>query len=95
MNLDGFALLARVAELSGIDVWQGLTHPIEYLTPFVIDPSKWTKPQISPVDRNRGYFLGLAGLHYKRRDWIDAQVRFGLPSNTWGVLMDSLLRAAT
>ncbi len=94
MNLDGFALLAHVAALSGVDLWHALKRPIEYLTPFVLDPAKWTKPQIAPVDRNRGYFLGLAGLNSKRQDLVDAQLRFGLPRNTWGVLLDSLLRAS-
>lgn len=93
MNLDGFALLARLAELSGEDLWSGLTRPIEYLAPFVLDPAKWTKPQISPVDRNRGYFLCLAGLHFQRNDWIAAQRRFGLPGNTWGAILAGLIEA--
>jgi hypothetical protein len=28
------------------------------------------------------------------QDLVDAQLRFGLPRNTWGVLLDSLLRAS-
>jgi hypothetical protein len=91
MNLDGFALMARMAALSGEDLWRGLIRPIEYLAPYLLDPSKWNKPQISPVDRNRGYFLGLAGLHFKRRDWMDAQRRLGLPYNTWGSILQSVL----
>ncbi|NWF84529.1 MAG: alginate lyase family protein [Bryobacteraceae bacterium] len=92
MNLDGFALLARIAGRAAL--WDNLSRPIEYLAPFVLDPSKWTKPQISPIGRNRGYFLGLAGLHFQRRGWIEAQRRLGVPSNTWGALLASLLGSA-
>lgn len=94
MNLDGFALLARMAALAGDNLWDSLARPIEYLAPFLHDPAKWTKPQIAPLGSNRGSFLGLAGLHYKRRDWIEAQRRFGTPGNSWGVLLASLLEAA-
>lgn len=92
MNLDGFTLLARISGKP--ELWNSLARPIAYLAPFVLDPSRWTRPQISPIGHNRGYFLGLAGLHSKRREWIEAQLRLGLPSNTWGALLAALLDAA-
>ncbi len=91
MNLDGFALLARMATAGGVDLWGKLVGPMEYLAPFALEPEKWVKPQIAPVGGNRGTFLGLAGIHFKRREWIEAQKRLGTPSNTWGLILRSLL----
>ncbi|MGJ5818014.1 alginate lyase family protein [Paludibaculum fermentans] len=98
MNLDGFSLLCRLAALRGVDLWNfktpegaGVLTSVEYLAPFVAAPYKWKKPQITPVDQTRGYFLGLAGMSANRRDWVELQQKTGHPGGSWGLLFDMLL----
>lgn len=98
MNLDGFAQLCRMAKRRGRDLWSfktkdgaGVLRSIEYIAPYLSDPSKWTKPQIAPVDRNRGYCLGLAGMDTARPEWVEMQRGFGRIGGAWGVLFGMVL----
>ncbi len=98
MNLDGYALLCRMAKRRGRDLWNfrtsggaGVLKSIEYLAPYLSDPSKWTKPQIAPVSGNRGYFLGLAGMDTGRREWVEMQRGFRRPGGAWGILFGMVL----
>jgi hypothetical protein len=98
MNLDGFALLCRMAKRSGRDLWSfrtkdgaGVLRSLEYLAPYIADPSKWGKPQITPVGRNRGYCLGLAGMDTGRPEWVRMQRGFGAGGGAWGSLLGMVL----
>jgi hypothetical protein len=99
MNLDGFAIICRMAKRAGVDLWRfetpegaGVLRTVEYLTPFLEDPSRWTKPQITPVRDGRGYATGLAGLDVDgRATWAALQRRWGAPPNAWGLLLSALL----
>lgn len=93
MNLDGFALLCRMAKRRGRDLWSyrtkggaGVLRSIEYISRYLTDPSKWTKPQMTPLGRNRGYCLGLAGMDTGRREWVEMQRGFGRMGGPWGDL---------
>ncbi len=98
MNLDGFALLCRMAKRRGRDLWSfrtkegaGMLRSIEYIAPFLADPTKWSKPQIAPVGRNRGYSLGLAGMDTGRREWVEMQRGFERSGGSWGDLFGMVL----
>jgi len=98
MNLDGFAMLCRMAKRRGRDLWNfrtrdgaGVLKSIEYIAPFLADPTKWSKPQITPVGRNRGYCLGLAGMDTGRREWVEMQRGFGRGGGPWGDLLGMVL----
>jgi len=100
MNLDGFAMLCRIAEKRGVDLWSfktkdgaGVLTSAEYIVPFLIEPRKWTKPQITPADKVRGYFPGLAGMATKRREWVELQRKLGVPGNSWGTLFGMMLES--
>jgi hypothetical protein len=100
MNLSGFALICRMAELGGVDLWHyqapngaSVLRALEYLAPYLADPSKWTKEQITPAGGNRGYALGLAGMSIGRRDWVDLQRSFASPGGAWGLLFGMMLDA--
>lgn len=98
MNLDGFSLLCRLAAFRGVDLWNfktpdgaGVLTSVEYLAPFVAAPSRWRKPQITPITLSRGYFVGLAGMAANRREWVELQQKIGHPGGSWGVLFDMLM----
>lgn len=99
MNLDGFALICRMAKRYGVDLWNfktetgaGVLTSIEYLMPFLEEPSKWSKPQITPVTGSRGYAAALAALDVRGREsWLALHRKFGGPANAFGLVLSSLL----
>ena len=101
MNLDGMALICGMARRRGVDLWNyttasgaGVLRSIEYVVPYLSEPSQWTKPQIRPIGSNRGYAVGLAGLDTARPEWVDLQRRWGVPGNAWGTILEQLLPSA-
>ena len=69
MNLNGFSLLCRLAEIRGQDLWRfkgpkgaSVLVAIGYLFPFVKDPNLWKKQQITRFAPESVYFHALAGL---------------------------------
>jgi hypothetical protein len=82
MNLNGFTLLCRMAEIQGEALWQfktaqgsSLAQAVAYLKPFVEDPSTWKKQQISPYQNNNAYFLLLAGMGLNKQEYTDLYCR--------------------
>jgi hypothetical protein len=68
MNLDGFSVLCRIAQLNGVDLWHyrtpqkiGIETAFQYLKPYVLEPDKWKKEQISKFSADGSVFLGLGG----------------------------------
>jgi hypothetical protein len=100
MNLDGFALLCRLAEKRGHDLWSfqtkdgaGVLTSFAYAARFLRDPSAWKKRQITPAGRIRPYFPALAGMGAKRPEWIELQKRLLYPGNAWGQLTAMMVDA--
>jgi hypothetical protein len=82
MNLNGFAVLCRIAEVQGENLWQfktakgiSLAQAIAYLKSFVADPSSWRKQQITPYENNNAYFLLLAGMGLQKQEYTDLYCR--------------------
>jgi hypothetical protein len=97
MNLDGFALLCRIAQNRGVDLWTyktkegaGVLTSAAYVIPYLDGAKPWTKPQITPVDKIRGYFPALAGLATRNHSWLALQHKLGPPNGAWGVLLEML-----
>lgn len=85
MNLDAFALLCRMAQVAGVDLWHyktpkgvTMTKAFDYLAPYVTGEKVWQKPQITKFDGSRTIFLALAGHGLNRDDYLAAQRRVGL-----------------
>ncbi len=77
MNLNGFSLLCRLAEIKGQDLWHfkgpkeaSVLVAIGYLLPFVKDPSLWKKQQITRFAPESVYFHALAGLATQNAEYL-------------------------
>jgi len=99
MNLDGFAILCRIAANRGTDLWTykakdgaGVLTSAAYLIPFLEGAAAWTKPQITPIDKIRPYFPGLAGLATHNKSWLALQRKIGPLNGPWGVILEMLLQ---
>ncbi len=84
MNLDGLALLCRMGQFWEMELWEyeaangaAVAKSIAYLMPFLEDPAKWKQQQITPFDRSRTIFPGLAGWGLAKPEYLDAQRRLG------------------
>jgi hypothetical protein len=100
MNLDGFAVLCRLAELEGVDLWRykspagiGLERAFRYLLPFVEDPARWRKQQITAYDQDRVIFPALAGLGLKEPAFLDLHRKLPRAAAPRVLLVDLLASA--
>jgi hypothetical protein len=98
MNLNGFSLLCRMAEVQGEDLWhfktdrgQSLAQAIGYLRPFVADPSTWKKQQISPYQNSNAYFLLWAGMGMKKQEYLDLYCRIRKGDDLFQLELDLLI----
>ncbi len=100
MNLDGFAVLCRLAELRGTDLWNfktkdgsGVLTSVAYAARFLEHPEEWKKEQISDPAKVRAYFPALAGLAAKRPEWLSLQRKLGFSQDAWGTLLAMIFEA--
>jgi len=80
-NLEAYAVICRIAQVHGVDLWSARAHNgatlatvIDYLQPFLSDPHRWNKEQISDFQPESLYSLAWAGMGLKRPDYV-AQFR--------------------
>jgi hypothetical protein len=69
MNLDAFAVICRIAQTHGVELWKyegpkgvGVWKAFQYLLPYVNGTTRWTKQQISKWTPDSTVFPALAGL---------------------------------
>jgi hypothetical protein len=68
MNLDGLMLLARLAESTGVDLWnyqtkdgRSIRRALEYLYPFATEEQKWTYQQIGGFEAKSFFSINATG----------------------------------
>ena len=101
MNLDGFSVLCRIAQMRGVDLWRyktpkgiGIEKSFYYLLPYVLDPKSWRKPQITSFDQDRVVYPGLAGLGLGSAELLGAYRRLPRADAPWVNLVSLLVSAA-
>ena len=97
-NLEALTLVCRIAEVHGSDLWSlrakngiDLNAVIKYLEPFLADPHKWGREQVSDLDTESLYFLALAGMGLKRPGYIGLYQKLEHPDRAWLSLVDLLV----
>lgn len=100
MNLDGFAVLCRIAQMNGVDLWRfrapngaGVEKAFHYLLPYLKEPALWRKQQITDFDPRQVIFPGLAGLGLNSRELLDVYRGVRHPDAPWPLLVDLLVNA--
>ena len=97
-NLEAFILTCRIAEIRGVNLWgvtakRGATIAtvIDYLQPFMADPKKWSKEQISEFTGDSLYSLAFAGMGLKKPEYVALYRRIEHPEGAWMSLIDLLV----
>ncbi len=92
-DLDAFAVLCRVAEARGENLWPPLAKPVARYAPFVADPGTWKKQQIAEFDAASNVFPALAGLGLRDSKLLDLWRGMRHGSSPWVLLADLLVKA--
>jgi len=97
-NVEAFAVICRIAQTHGVDLWSTSAHNkvtiskvIDYLLPYLVDPHKWTKDQIDAVQTDGLYFLAFAGIGLKKPEYIAQYHKLERPESAWLSLVDLLV----
>ena len=100
MNLDGFSVLCRIAQMNGVDLWRfrspkgiGVEKAFQYVMPYVLDPKSWRKQQITGFDEDQTIYLGLAGLGLRSPEFLAAYRRLPRADAPWVILVDLLVKS--
>jgi len=101
MNLDAFAVVCRLAQAAGVDLWhyqtpQGISieKSFYYLIPYVLRPETWKKQQIGAYNANGCFFPGLAGLGLSSVELLSAYYKLPRAGSPWIQFIDILVRSA-
>jgi hypothetical protein len=99
MNLDGFSVLCRIAQLNGMDLWHyrtpqkiAIETAFQYLKPYVLEPDRWKKQQISKFSADGSVFLGLGGVGLGSADMLAAYRTLPRAKSPFVELIDLVVR---
>jgi hypothetical protein len=97
-NVEAYTVTCRIAQLRGVDLWSvtakggaNIATVIDYLQPFLADPKKWSKEQISDFSNDSVYALAFAGMGLKKPDYIALYRKLERPDSAWLSLIDLLV----
>jgi hypothetical protein len=97
-NLEAYTTICRIAQVHGVDLWSmkakngaSLATVIDYLEPYLADPRKWAKEQISEFPNDGLYFLAFAGMGMKRPEYLTLFHKLEKPEGAWLSLVDLIV----
>jgi hypothetical protein len=97
-NLEAFTLTCRIAQVHGVDLWSvharsgaTLATVVDYLEPYLSDPKKWSKEQISEFPNDGLYFLAFAGMGMKKPAYVALYRKLERPDSAWLSVVDLAL----
>ncbi|MGA3019860.1 MAG: alginate lyase family protein [Bryobacteraceae bacterium] len=98
-NLEAFTLVCRMAQVHGAsgtaDLWNirarngaTVSTVIDYLSPYLVDPRKWSKEQTVEIPADSLAFLAFAGMGLKKPEYLDLFRKLEHSDNAWITLVD-------
>ena len=94
-NVEAMSNVCRIAQINGVDLWSAkarngasITTAIDYLTPYLSDPKKWTKEQIAEFSVDGPYYLAFAGMGTKRPEYLALYHKLERGEAAWTGLVD-------
>jgi hypothetical protein len=97
-NLEAFAMLCRIAQAHGTDLWTvrarngaAIGTVIDYLEPYFGDPRQWSKEQVAEFQNDGLYFLAFAGMGLKKPEYVALFRKLEHPEGAWLSFVDLLV----
>ncbi len=94
-NLEAYTMICRIAQVQGVDLWDlharngaTIAKVIDYLEPYLADPRKWAKEQISEFPNDGLYFLAFAGMGLKNQSYVALYRKLEKPDDAWLSVVD-------
>ena len=99
LNLDAFSTICRIAQVHGIaDLWTvrarsgaSIASALDYLSPFLEDPKKWSREQAGDLPYDSLDFLAFAGMALNNSKYIADFRKLEHPDSAWISLIDLLV----
>jgi hypothetical protein len=99
LNLEAYSVICRIAQVRGTaNLWatrnrSGTTigTAIDYLSPYLVDPKKWSKEQAADIPYDSLEFLAFAGMGLDKPDYIADFRKLERPDSAWISLVDLLV----
>jgi hypothetical protein len=98
LNLEAFTMICRIAQVNGVDLWDVRTRNgasigtvVDYLSPFLSDPHKWTLEPISDFQNEGVYSLAFAGMGLKKPEYVALYHKLEKPEGAWISLVDLMV----
>lgn len=97
-NLEAYTMICRIAQVHGVDLWDvkakngaTIAKVIDYLEPYLADPKKWAREQISEFPNDGLYFLAFAGMGLKNPSYVALYRKLERPDDAWLSVIDLVL----
>jgi hypothetical protein len=97
-NAEALTMTCRIAQAAGTDLWSvrtkngaSLATVIDYLAPYLNDPKKWNKEQVSEFQNEGLYFLAFAGIGLKKPEYLAMYHKLERPDSAWLAFVDLIV----
>lgn len=97
-NVEAYAVICRVAQVEHVNLWDmrakngaTLASVIDYLGPFLSEPKKWAKEQVSEFSNDGLYFLAFAGMGLQKPAYVALYRKLERPEDAWLSLIDLIV----
>jgi hypothetical protein len=101
MNLDAFAIICRLAQVAGLDLWHyraangaSVGTAFHYLMPYVLDPAGWKKQQMNKFSSPGCVFPGLAGVGLPAPDLLAVYKKLPRAQSAWIQTIDLIVETS-
>jgi hypothetical protein len=99
LNLEAFSVICRIAQVRGVaDLWTVHTKrgasiggALDYLSPYLVDPKKWSKEQAGDIPYDNLEFLAFAGMGLDKPQYVADFRKLEHPDSAWISLIDLLV----
>jgi hypothetical protein len=100
LNLEAFSTICRIAQVRGAEnLWTvrarggaSIAAALDYLSPYLDDPKKWSKEQAGDIPYDSLDFLAFAGMGFPDKPQYIADFRkLEHPDSAWISLIDLLV----
>ena len=99
LNLEAFATICRIAQVRGKEnLWTvrarngaSIATALDYLSPYLDDPKKWSKEQAGDIPYDSLDFLAFAGMALNNPKYIADFRKLEHPDSAWISLIDLLV----
>jgi hypothetical protein len=101
MNLDAFAVLCRLTQQTGVDLWHfhanngvGVDKAFAYLSPFLLHPDEWKRQQIETFRPNSVIFPGLGAIGLQSEELMKVYKALPRAGSAWVLWNDWIVQSS-